>query len=81
MVHQLCNICLELDFCFSGLIECLIQVYLYFVIKRRQARRRIPWNSCACSIFHVFYILGIISEFLNSQPSCCQLAISIGVSI
>ena len=49
------------------------KVYLYFVTKHWQARRRIPWNSCACSIFHVFYILGIISEFLNSQPSCCQL--------
>ena len=36
MVHQLCNICIKLGSCFSGLIECLIQRFI-FIFDKAQA--------------------------------------------
>ena len=46
---QLCHICIKLGCCFSGMIKARAsgsKVYLYFMKKGRQARHRIPRNSC-----------------------------------
>ena len=46
---QLCHICIKLGCCFSGMIKAKAsgsKVYLYFMKKGRQARHRIPRNSC-----------------------------------
>ena len=49
---QLCHICIKLGYCFSGMIKARAsgsKVYLYFMKKSRQARHRIPRNSCCLS--------------------------------
>ena len=47
---QLYRICIKLGCCFLGMIKARASgsnVYLYFIKKGRQARHRIPRNSCA----------------------------------
>ena len=51
---QLCNICVKLGSCFSRLIKARAsgsKVYLYFMKKGRQARHRIPRNSCFITMY------------------------------
>ena len=57
---QLCNICIELESCFSWMIKARAsgsKVYLYFMKKGRQARHRIPRNSCGFTINQILLTL------------------------
>ena len=71
--EQLCHICIKLGCCFSGMIKARAsgsKVYLYFMKKGRQARYRIPWNSCLtlkapnknCSRRHFNFLLLSLEE-------------------
>ena len=53
MAHQLCNICIKLGSCFSGLIECPIQMFI-FILLQGTGRRITAFRGILVNIMLAF---------------------------